>query len=111
MALALGRTVEELNATLSASEWISWLQFFEVEPYGLPVIDVVQAQLRALIGNIHRNDQARPEPFHVRDFLLFMNEASHEEIQGAPINDGLSASEWQLAMYLRAYQDQQANDA
>ena len=100
----MGRTVTELEATLSASEWLDWLRFFALEPYGAPAMDVVQAQLRSLIANVHRNDKARSDPFEPREFLLFSEPEKPEPSTPVPLVNGLTAGEWQLAMYLRARQ-------
>jgi hypothetical protein len=34
LALALGRTVEELGRELSSAEFTEWLAFYELEPFG-----------------------------------------------------------------------------
>lgn len=107
----MGRTVAELEASLPASEWLDWLRFFALEPYGAPAIDVIQAQLRSLIANIHRNDKARSEPFEPREFLLFSQTQASTETAPALTHNGLTASEWQLALYLRAWQARQGMSA
>jgi hypothetical protein len=93
-----------LEATLSASEWLDWQRFAAVEPFGAPMLDVVQAQLRALLAEIHRDAGVRREPFEPRDFLLFQTPPS-ETLQQA--THGLSAADWRLAMYLKALQARQ----
>lgn len=108
----MGRTVAELEASLSASEWLDWLRFFALEPYGAPAMDVVQAQMRSLLANINRNTKERPEPFEPREFLLFSQTQDVEqdlpETQEPPTYNGLSAQEWALAMSLHAWQQRQA---
>jgi hypothetical protein len=101
----MGRTVAELEASLSASEWLDWLRYFALEPYGAPALDVIQAQLRSLIANIHRNEKARSQPFEAREFLLFSQIQEEQEAVIEPLHDGLSAQEWQLALTLRAWQE------
>lgn len=34
LALALGKTVGELSATMGSSEFSDWLKYYEVEPWG-----------------------------------------------------------------------------
>lgn len=99
----------ELEATLSASEWLDWLRYFAVEPYGAPALDVIQAQLRSLIANIHRNDKARSEPFEPREFLLFSQANKVEDLPEPNLHNGLTAQEWQLALTLRAWQERHQN--
>ena len=95
-----------MEASLSASEWLDWQRFFAEEPYGTPLHDVIQAQLRALLANINRNEKARPTPFEARDFLLFLQ--PEPEVTEAPeLINGLTPAEWRLATYLRAYEERQ----
>ena len=99
----MGRTVAELEANLTSSEWLDWLRFFAIEPYGTPLTDVVQA---------HRNDKARPTPFDAREFLLFMESAPSEseaESKAPERINGLTPGEWQLALYLRSHQERLNN--
>jgi hypothetical protein len=96
-----------LEASLSASEWLDWQRFFADEPFGTPLHDVMQAQLRALLANINRNEKVRPEPFEARDFLLFL--PPEPQVPEAPeLINGLTPAEWRLAMYLRAYEERQS---
>ena len=54
----MGRTVAELEAGLSASEWLDWQRFFAVEPFGTPLLDVIQAQTRAACERIAESLEA-----------------------------------------------------
>jgi hypothetical protein len=113
----MGRTVAELEMSLSASEWLGWLHFFAIEPYGTPLLDVIQAQSRALLANINRNEKVRPTPFDAREFLIFTGAASKNSIDSKSADseniqkktpeliNGLTADEWKLATFLRARQE------
>ena len=68
------------------------------------MLDVVQAQLRAVLAEIHRDPKARTEPFSPQDFLLFTR---LPEASDAQLVDGLTAADWRLAMYLKALQARQ----
>lgn len=35
----MGRTVEELSATLSPAEWVTWMAYYQLEPFGSPADD------------------------------------------------------------------------
>ena len=48
LALALGRTVQELEQTMNADEWADWLLFHEL--YDLPDGFLVAAQLGTLVS-------------------------------------------------------------
>ena len=108
----MGRTVTELEHALSASEWLDWLRFFALEPYGAPAMDVIQAQLRSLLANIHRNEKARPEPFEPREFLIFstmQTDQARDTPQSSPVLvHGLSPKDWQIALFLKAWQERQS---
>ena len=84
---------------LTASEWLDWQRFFAVEPFGAPLVDVIQAQLLCLLANINRNDKVRQEPFEPGEFLLFTRAETPPETETV---GGLTPSEWRLALYLRA---------
>ena len=66
------------------------------------MLDVVQAQLRALLAEIHRDAEARREPFAPKEFLLFQEADPEPETV-----NGVSAADWKLAMYLKAVQARQ----
>jgi hypothetical protein len=48
-----------------------WAALNASSPLGAYREDLRNAQLCALIGNINRNPEKRPQPFRLRDFLLF----------------------------------------
>ena len=81
----------------------------------MPALDVIQAQLRSLLANINRNDKVRSDPFEPREFLLFSEAQGAEPESGSGSGarqaeqevqtvNGLTAGDWQLAMFLRAWQ-------
>jgi len=93
---------------LSASEWLDWQRFYSLEPYGAPLADIIQAQLRVLLANINRNDKVRPEPFRTEEFLLLAeSEAAPSEPAKPELIEGLTLADWRLALYLRALGKQQ----
>ena len=68
LALALGRTVRELEHSLSSQELTEWIVFDSINPIGEIRGDIRNACLMALLANIHR-DPKHP-PFKPEDFLL-----------------------------------------
>jgi hypothetical protein len=54
LALALGRTAQELEETLSEREWIEWEMFQRAEPIGMERDDWRLALLTAHFVNAHR---------------------------------------------------------
>ena|SRR5580765_2888614 len=57
LALALGRTVRELEETMGADEWDDWIDF--LRHYDLPDAFHTTAQLGILIGKITGNNHIR----------------------------------------------------
>ena len=39
LALAMGRTVKELSAVIDNDEWMDWLAYYSLEPWGIAVED------------------------------------------------------------------------
>lgn len=48
----MGRTVEELQSTLSYAEWIDWLAFYEISPWGCELEDMRWADLISTLINL-----------------------------------------------------------
>lgn len=68
LAIALGRTVRELEETMGADEWDDWLDF--ERHYDLPDAFLITAQLGTLIAKITGNSHiaaARMAPYYTID--------------------------------------------
>jgi hypothetical protein len=67
LALALGRTVRELDETMDAEEWSEWIDF--ESHYGIPDGYFVVAQLGSVIAGILGNtlDPAKIVPYLAND--------------------------------------------
>lgn len=61
LAFGLGRTVEELNATLTHREWVRWVAFHGM--FDLPDGFLVTGQLGALVASGLGSKKARAEHF------------------------------------------------
>lgn len=70
LALALGRTVEELRATLSYREFQDWCLFYRIEPWGESRADLRSGQLCATFANVHRREGS--DPFTPADFMPYL---------------------------------------
>lgn len=75
LALALGRTVAELEASLSSSEFTEWMRFYRENPFGTWRDNWHSAQIAALLFNANRGKQ---QPMKVADFM-FMSEAESKQ--------------------------------
>jgi hypothetical protein len=65
LALALGRTVRELEETMGTDEWDDWIDF--LRDYDLPDAFHTTAQLGMLIGKITGNANIRA--FHMSPYF------------------------------------------
>lgn len=68
LALAIGGcTVAELQDRMGYQELTQWMALYQQEPFGELRQDLRNAQLMALLANIHRDPKVRA--FGVRDFM------------------------------------------
>lgn len=70
MALALGKTLGEINA-IPHDEYLGWMEFYELEPWGVAVDDALNAYGIATLANVNRDSSKTPKPYGIKDFLLF----------------------------------------
>lgn len=54
LALAIGRTVGELEQSLGAGELVEWMAYYALEPWGQRVSDYQQAVTAAVVANANR---------------------------------------------------------
>ena len=59
LALALGRTVSELEQSLSSSEFTEWSAYYSLEPFGAERDNWNIAQLCALFWNANRGKKGK----------------------------------------------------
>ncbi|WP_428719139.1 phage tail assembly protein T [Undibacterium curvum] len=104
--MALGKTVGEIEQ-MPQAEFVEWMEFYDIEPFGLPVADVFHAHGLAVHLNMQRDQKSRPEPFAIEDFRLF---AERQQPKPEALVDGLTAEQWRLkfAMDRFEYQQKQA---
>ena len=68
MALALGRTVGELDQTLSSTELSYWMAFYSLHPFGSDRDGIHSAIIAATIANVNRG---KNQPaFNAEDFMI-----------------------------------------
>ena len=71
LALALGRTVGELEQTMSINELREWSVFAETEPFGDVRADFRSAMVATVIAKVNGNKHAKPT-----DFMPFYHRAA-----------------------------------
>lgn len=75
------------------AEFLEWIEFAEIEPFGLPVQDVIQANALALHANMRRDIKKYPDPFPIKNFQLFASR-QEEKPKVEPLVEGLTAEQW-----------------
>ncbi|GAC1405483.1 MAG: hypothetical protein NVSMB6_00030 [Burkholderiaceae bacterium] len=53
------------------AEYLSWQEFYAIEPWGLSVHDATQAHLASILANVNRDSGKRPTPYSLSEFLIF----------------------------------------
>lgn len=71
-----GRTVEELARRMSDDEFLGWIAFGMMEPFGEERADWRAAAQMALLANVNRGKR---RPFKVKDFLLRFDSGARRE--------------------------------
>jgi hypothetical protein len=62
----LGKTLAEIDA-LSIDEFVQWMCFYSIEPFGEKRGDIQSAIIAQTMANIHRASDAKP--YTVKDFI------------------------------------------
>lgn len=69
LALKLGRTVAELEATLTYNELIEWRAYYEETRFGELIADRRNAELLAMTFNVNRSPKQAPKTSD--DFMVY----------------------------------------
>ena len=74
LALAMGKTLQELRSVLSYREFLDWCVYYEVEPWGEPRADLRAGIVASTIANYAGKQRAegRP-PATPADFLPYLD--------------------------------------
>jgi hypothetical protein len=73
LALALGKTVHEIESQMTMREFYAWLDFYAVEPFGDTRADIRAGIIAATTANVYRGKGKKP--FSPSDFMLFKDES------------------------------------
>lgn len=68
-------SVREAQAKIDSKEFLRWMAFSRLEPFGQQADDVRFARLAALIANVNRDPKKKASPFKVEDFMPDYDEA------------------------------------
>lgn len=78
LALALGRTVKELELTLSGHELSEWQAFFRLDPFGEDRADLRNAMLISSLVNLFKGKKS--QPVRPEDYMLFLNKRRKSKV-------------------------------
>ena len=83
-------------AEMSVDDFIGWLAYWNLEPFGPMREDDRAGEIAAVIANVHRDDRKRPFPFNRTEFFpritALLTEASREAAEaefGATLSGNL----------------------
>jgi len=80
----MGRTVEELDASLSIDELHQWVAYTSLEPWGDERADWRMAHSNAVMASMWSSSKKKPQP---KDFLLQFNKKTKPEVdKGKDLN-------------------------
>ena len=100
LALALGRLPGEIDA-MPYADFLEFQELYALEPWGLPVADAMNAHQISVMANLERDSKTRPEPYMIKDFLLFPGPVKPVV---ETLVDGKSAAQWRMIFAAEALQ-------
>jgi len=68
LALALGRTIAEMEHTMGAGEYADWVEYYAAEPWGAYRDNLHTGIIASVIANVHRGKKGKA--VKPADFLL-----------------------------------------
>lgn len=81
-------------AEIDSAEFTYWMAFYQIEPWGDLIADQRHGTATALLANVNRNAESRPEPYRPDDFITWRSdEAAPEDLEPAPIEDPVAHSD------------------
>ncbi|MEZ4714310.1 MAG: DUF4035 domain-containing protein [Caldilineaceae bacterium] len=70
MTLAIGGcTVAELQSRMGQTEFLDWLEYYQVEPFGEVRAEMRMGMLASVLANIHRDSKKKPEAYSPKEFM------------------------------------------
>lgn len=87
LALALGRTVQEIEDGMSARECAEWARFYAQEPFGDLRADLRAGIIASTVASVNGSKPMRP-----RDFMPFADAGMRAPVKAGPRDDGARAA-------------------
>lgn len=87
-------SVREAQLKISSAEFTEWMAYYQLEPFGDLIADQRHGTATALLANVNRNAETRPEPYRASDFIPWRaEESTPEDLEPAPIDDPVAHSD------------------
>jgi hypothetical protein len=79
--------------SITYRELVGWGVYYQIEPWGEWRADARSAQISAILANTNRDPKKRPEPYAIKDFMMFSGKEQSEAKQqtGAKADPALIA--------------------
>lgn len=71
--------------TTSYPEILEWAEFFQIDPEPEWRADARSAQICAILANVNRDDKKHPDPYEIRQFMLFDKLAEAQQTKPTPV--------------------------
>ena len=65
----MGKSVRQAQLEISSDEFTEWLAYYQLEPFGEQIADMRHGTACALLANVNRNAEARPQAYKPDDFV------------------------------------------
>jgi hypothetical protein len=72
LALKMGRTVDELQRTMTSAEFGEWIAYYSIEPFGERIEDLRAGTVASTVANVNRGKDTRP--YAPLDFIPWAKE-------------------------------------
>lgn len=98
LALAMGRTLQELRAALSYAEFQEWCLYYQIEPWGEDRADLRAGIVASTVANYAGRTRAEgAEPVRPADFMPYLERPPPE-----PLADAQQLTDDELAAWADA---------
>jgi hypothetical protein len=84
------------------ADFVEFQEFYGLEPWGTQVQDAMNAHQCSVMANLERDSKSKPEPYSIRDFLLFPPPAP--EPSAEVLVEGKTALQWRMIFAAEALQ-------
>ncbi|MHB8947556.1 MAG: phage tail assembly protein T [Rhodoferax sp.] len=77
---------------MSSDEFTEWLAYYQLEPFGEQVADLRHGTACALLANVNRIYEQRPEPYRARDFIDWGERPQVAPVEPIELDDPIAQS-------------------